>query len=124
MVIQQLVPATCVINLALDASHQQLTVMPVRLITTLFLLPSLLHATCAILLVTNALDLATPIVKLAKLLTYQLINILQRVLLNALSLLLIITRTQGSVKNVQLNVALVKALPTPTAIPVKRTTTK
>ena len=112
------------INLALDASHQQLTVMPVRLITTLFLLPSLLHAACAILLVTNALDLAIPNVKLAKLLTYQLISILQRVLLNALSLLLIITRTQGSVKNVQLNVALVKALPTPTAIPVKRTTTK
>ena len=111
-------------NHALFVSHLGLTAMPVPLTTTLLLLLFLLRAISVMLLVTNALDLATPIVKPVNLLTSQLTSTLQRVWLSAPTLDPTSSRMEASAKSALLSVALAQALQTPTAIPAKQTTSK
>ena len=119
-----LVPVILVIRLAPPVSPQPPTAMPVPPSTSLILVPFPLLAVLATLLVMNALQPETLIVKPVPPIITQLTNFLTSVWLPAQTTPTTSTSMELSVKNVRVSAALAQAPSTSTVTPVLSLTTK
>ena len=119
-----LVPVILVIRLAPPVSPQPPTAMPVPPSTSLILVPFLLLAVLATLLVMNALQPETLIVKPVPPITTQLTNFPTSVWLPAQTMPITSTSMELSVRSARVSAALAPAPSTPTVTPVLSPTTK